>query len=335
MHTKKIIHYIFIASILCGGTVLAGWNTPTIAPGTPGSSIIPLHNILNITNNTLSSPQTKIGSLSVNKFVAFGGAEFDQSTFFNAPIDSTGGTVYFGSTATPANLVALNGGVQIKGTGLHGSITNETLQHTGADKEVCADAAGKLKNCTTTAAPIVQQPAITFFSATPTSITKGSSALLTWASTNTTSCTGTGFTPSTTSSSTGISVAPTTTTTYTITCSGAASTTPATANTLVTVIPIPKITSFSVVSAAARHINCTANLDIAARTGGENIDLKVKLKDPANMGGSYSFKYCHLTIPAGQTTISNASLSDGGSYLQSSGHCVSSSSTDIQTGLGC
>jgi plastocyanin len=73
-------------------------------------------------------------------------------------------------------------------------------------------------------------PAITF-TANPTSITSGGTSLLTWSSTNSTSCTGTGFSAVVTSGS--ISVSPTATTTYSLSCTGAGGT--ASANATVTV----------------------------------------------------------------------------------------------------
>jgi hypothetical protein len=72
-------------------------------------------------------------------------------------------------------------------------------------------------------------PATASLSANPTSISQGQSSVLTWGSTNATSCTGTNFTTSGTSGT--ASVTPSATTNYSVNCSGA------TASATVTVTP--------------------------------------------------------------------------------------------------
>lgn len=87
-------------------------------------------------------------------------------------------------------------------------------------------------------------------SASPSSITSGNYSLLTWSSTNATSCTGTGFnTGGATSGS--VSVAPGSTTSYSVSCTGAGGT--ATKSATVTVAAAtapPSITSFTATPSA-------------------------------------------------------------------------------------
>lgn len=86
----------------------------------------------------------------------------------------------------------------------------------------------------------IQPPAIptASLSASPTSITSGGSATLSWSSTNAASCTGTGFTASGTSGS--LTVSPTANTTYALTCTGAGGTASASVAVSVgAVIPLP------------------------------------------------------------------------------------------------
>ena len=74
-------------------------------------------------------------------------------------------------------------------------------------------------------------------SASPTSITSGQSSTLSWSSTNATSCTGSGFSPSGISGS--ASVSPTVTNNYSVTCTGPGGTSaPATASITVTAAPV-------------------------------------------------------------------------------------------------
>jgi acid phosphatase len=76
----------------------------------------------------------------------------------------------------------------------------------------------------------VSFPPTATLTVSPTSISSGGSALLSWSSTGATSCTGTGFAASGTSGS--LSVSPTATTTYSIICTGTGGTTPSTSATL-------------------------------------------------------------------------------------------------------
>ena len=76
------------------------------------------------------------------------------------------------------------------------------------------------------------------FSANPSGIAPGASSTLSWSSTNATSCSGTGFSPSGVSGS--LAVSPTVTTTYSITCTGSGGST--TRTTPVIVNPTPDFT---------------------------------------------------------------------------------------------
>src|SRR5271155_2400563 len=73
------------------------------------------------------------------------------------------------------------------------------------------------------------------FSANPTYITSGGSSTLYWSSTNATSCTGIGFSPSGVSGSS--SVSPTVTSTYTVTCTGSGGSTTQSAALVVNPLP--------------------------------------------------------------------------------------------------
>ena len=80
-------------------------------------------------------------------------------------------------------------------------------------------------------------PTLTF-SANPPSVAPGASSTLTWTSTNATSCSGTGFSPSGASGSSLVS--PTVSTTYSITCTGSGGSTAQSAS--VVVNPVPQFT---------------------------------------------------------------------------------------------
>ncbi len=90
---------------------------------------------------------------------------------------------------------------------------------------------------TPVAAESATAPTLTF-SANPTYIASGGSSTLSWSSTNATSCTGTGFSPSAASGSSAIS--PTATTTYTTTCTGSGGST--TRSAAMVVNPVPDFT---------------------------------------------------------------------------------------------
>src|SRR5579863_2380619 len=116
----------------------------------------------------------------------------------------------------------------------------------GLRSGLCAALAGGLTGCggvgttqlaspKTTGQAVTPQPVLTL-SASPVSISKGSSATLSWSSTNATSCTASGgwsgSEPTSGSASTG---ALNSTTTFTLTCNGASGTTPASASATVSV----------------------------------------------------------------------------------------------------
>ena len=76
------------------------------------------------------------------------------------------------------------------------------------------------------------------FSASPGAIALGASSTLSWSSTNATSCSGTGFSPSGASGS--LSVSPKATTTYSVTCTGPGGSTTRTLSLVVN--PVPQFT---------------------------------------------------------------------------------------------
>jgi len=123
-----------------------------------------------------------------------------------------------------------------------------TLSQTSLDFGSVNVGESSTKSLTITVSTTVSAPTVSL-TASPTSITSGQSSTLTWVSTNATSCTGVGFTPTGVNGS--ITVAPTVTTTYSINCSGA------TALATVT-LSQPSITSFTIGS----RVQTTANLNV-------------------------------------------------------------------------
>lgn len=80
------------------------------------------------------------------------------------------------------------------------------------------------------------QPPVVSLRVSPTSIIEGQSAVLTWSSTNASSCVGTNFTSPNATSGT-VTVSPTATTTYSIACTGAGGTVNASVTVNVTLLP--------------------------------------------------------------------------------------------------
>ena len=102
--------------------------------------------------------------------------------------------------------------------------------------------------------------------ASPTSITVGQSATLTWSSTDATSCTGTNFTASGTSGTQSIS--PTVSLTYGVTCSGAGGTSPA-ASATVTVSSAPETLTFgNTTTGTVTDSNDSNSLEVSKFTSG-------------------------------------------------------------------
>ena len=142
------------------------------------------------------------------------------------------GTIYAYSTPTP-NTPAIgsewpgNQGVVIGGPASNGSTWWEVAFNDGLTGWVFQSAVAAVSP---TAPPVS-------FSANPASIPPWASSTLSWSSTNATSCTGAGFSPSGVSGS--LSVSPTATTVYSITCTGSGGSTTQSAQ--VVVNPYPTI----------------------------------------------------------------------------------------------
>ncbi len=99
---------------------------------------------------------------------------------------------------------------------------------------------------------VVSAPTVTI-SASPTSITSGSSSTITWSSTNSTSCTASGSWSGTKATSGTQSISPTANSTYTITCTGAGGTSPA-QSVNVTVTPVVASAPTATISASPTTI---------------------------------------------------------------------------------
>ncbi len=113
------------------------------------------------------------------------------------------------------------------------SNTTYSITCTGAGGSASASASVTVSNSNTPTATL---------SASPSSVTPGQSSMLTWSSTNTTSCTGSGFNASGVSGST--TVTPTANTTYSITCTGTGGSASASASITVSTTPPPSGTAF-------------------------------------------------------------------------------------------
>lgn len=104
----------------------------------------------------------------------------------------------------------------------------------------CTGPGGSVNQSATVNVTAVSAPTLSI-SANPASITSGSSSVLTWSSTNTTSCTGSGGWSGSKTLTGTQSVSPTATTTYTLTCSGPGGN--IAQNATVTVLPAGPITN--------------------------------------------------------------------------------------------
>jgi uncharacterized repeat protein (TIGR02543 family) len=154
----------------------------------------------------------------------------------------TGGTVTT-LTATPST------GYQVTAltvAGSSGTCASLTLPSTGPIS--CTFTASA--NTIVAATFAVNTSPTASLTSSPTSINPGQSATLTWSSTNSTSCTGTGFTASGTSGS--VTVTPASTATYSLICIGANGTSaPSTATVAVAVPPPPSTGDWYVVPGGA------------------------------------------------------------------------------------
>ena len=122
-----------------------------------------------------------------------------------------------------------------------------------------------------TLSPASAPPAPTAtISANPASITSGQSSTLTWSSTDATSCTGTGFTPSGTSGSQAVS--PTSNTTYYITCTGGGGTSPA-ASATVTVTPAADTTPPSVPTGLTATAVSSSQINLSWNASTDNVGV--------------------------------------------------------------
>jgi hypothetical protein len=140
-------------------------------------------------------------------------------------------------------------------------------------------------------------------SASQTSINSGQSTTLTWSSSNTTSCTGSGFTPSGTTGST--SVSPTSNTTYSISCTGAGGTANRSVSVTVT-IPAPTASLSASPSSITRGQSTTLTWSSTNATSCSGTNFS-----PSGTSGSTSVS------PTSNTTYTVTCSGAGGSANQS------------------
>ena len=137
-------------------------------------------------------------------------------------------------------------------------------------------------------------------SANPTTITSGGSSVLTWSSTNASSCTGTNFTISGSATSGTATVSPTTTTTYTATCNSVAATATVTVG---TASPLPTPPSGAFV------VSNIQNGSVSSVNGGSSLNTWTPCYLPGcNPGGS--------SPGAGTVSTGNTTITRSGSSLQ-------------------
>ncbi|MGA2536173.1 MAG: hypothetical protein ABSF53_09170, partial [Terracidiphilus sp.] len=145
---------------------------------------------------------------------------------------TSGATSTLGWAATGATSVAITPG-SFTSTSASGSTSVSPTETTGYTL-TATNAAGSTTSKLTVTVTTVGRPAISSFTASPTSVALGSSSTLSWATTGATSVAITPGTFASTSASGSTAVSPTATTTYTLTASNAAGSTTSTTNVTVT-----------------------------------------------------------------------------------------------------
>jgi hypothetical protein len=157
----------------------------------------------------------------------------------------------------------------------------------------------------------IQQPPSITFSASPTSITAGQSATLSWSSTNATSCTGTGFSASNTSGS--VVVSPTVSTSYILSCTGAGGSTSKTITLAVNVVSVGNIGNASFETPAVGSYVYNPTGATWAFIGGAGIEANGSAWNAAGAPDGIQAAFIQASGNAG--TISQAvSITNSGSY---------------------
>jgi DnaJ-class molecular chaperone len=182
----------------------------------------------------------------------------------------------------------------------------------------CKDTYGNISSPSSTSYSIAAAIPTATLTASPTSITSGKSATLTYSSSNATSCTGSGFTASGTSGS--VSVSPTTSTTYSITCTGSGGTSPSESATVTvsantTPPSVPTNLSATAVSSSQINLTWTASTDSAGTLAGYDI-----YRNGSKVGTSATNSYSDTGLSAATTYTYTVSAYDaaGNTSAQSS-----------------
>jgi hypothetical protein len=225
-----------------------------------------------------------------------GGTVFNSSFTLGAPASVT---VIQGSTSTAQiTVIAQNGlvgGVNLTASGLPSGVTATFSPDTSAGSSaftLTLNASGTAATGTSTISirgtsgalsasaaialtvnPVIvpQPPTISSFMAAPASITVGGSTMLTWSSTNATSCTASGGWTGPEAVSGTASVSPLSTTIYTLTCAGSSGTS-VPASVTVTVNPLAVLPTISIFSATPSTITSGSSSSLlAAFTGGAGV----------------------------------------------------------------